>query len=83
MSINDVQRFASVLEGIEQITNLLSRYTLIEEIYLQQSSKAVDLLEQAVIKLYAHVLTYLAQAKRYYNENTGSKNYEGFAYAQN
>jgi hypothetical protein len=80
MSVSDAQRFASVLEGIEQITNLLSRYALIEAIYLRQSSRAVDLLDQAVIKLYAHILTYLAQAKRYYLQNTASKNCKASSY---
>ena len=73
--MNDAQRFASVLEGIELITNLISRNALVEGIYLQQSSRAVHLLEPAILVLYTRILTYLAEAKRYYTQSTASEYY--------
>ncbi len=76
MSINDAQQFASVLEGIELLTNLIARYALIEAIYLQQSSKAVDLLRQAIVVFHARILHYLAKAKLYYTQNTGSESHD-------
>jgi hypothetical protein len=54
------------------ISNLISRYAIIEDLYLRESSEAGDLLEEAITKLYAAVLVYLAEAKRYYEQNTAS-----------
>ena len=45
MGINDAERFASIFEGMELISSLLARYTIVEEIYLQLNSKAVELLK--------------------------------------
>jgi hypothetical protein len=70
--LSDSQRLSAVFEGIEMITNIIARYGIFEELYLQETSKASDLLGQSIIKLYASVLTYLAQVKRYYAQNTAS-----------
>lgn len=59
-------------DGIEMITNLIGRYAIFEDLYLQGTSKASDLLKQAIVKLYASALTYLAEAMRYFGQNTAS-----------
>ncbi|ETS73751.1 hypothetical protein PFICI_14697 [Pestalotiopsis fici W106-1] len=73
ISSSDSQNLSAVFDGLEMITNLISRYKIFEELYLREVSKATELLKQAIIKLYASVLTFLAQAKRYYSQNTASK----------
>jgi len=50
--------------------NLIGRYAIFEELCLREISKASDFLKQAIIKLYASMLTYLAEVKRYYAQKT-------------
>jgi hypothetical protein len=54
------------------VTSLIGRYAIFEDFYLRETSKASDLIKKAVAKLYASVVTYLANAKRYYAQNTAS-----------
>ena len=70
--IADVELFASLTEGIETTSSLIARYTIIEEFYLRHDLKATSLLQEAIEKLYAATLTYLAQVKAYFSGNTGS-----------
>ena len=62
-------------EGMELISNLITRCTLLENLYLKSSVLAVHItvhthLTQAMCKLYAAVLEYLSQARRYYTRHT-------------
>lgn len=49
---------------------MAARYRIIEKLYLRRVSEATGQLEQALVTLYATALTYLAKAKRYFEENT-------------
>jgi regulator of replication initiation timing len=49
---------------------MTARYRIIEKLYLRGVSEATGQLEQALVTLYATTLTYLAKAKRYFEENT-------------
>lgn len=62
-----------MVEGAAKITRITARYKLIECLYLQRSSAATALLEQAVVRLYTSVLNYLVQAKRYFKQRTGGR----------
>jgi hypothetical protein len=73
ISKGDSERLGAVYDGMEMITNLIGRYAIFEELYLRDVSKASELLKQAIVKLYASMLTYLAEAKRYYGQNTASR----------
>jgi hypothetical protein len=53
------------------ITNLIGRYAIFEELYLREQTKATDILKPAIVKLYASMLTFLAEAKLYYAQKTG------------
>lgn len=63
-----------MLEGVEEVSNLISRYAILELLYLQQkpsvTTGAKDQLTLYVVKLYTAVLQYLCQASRYYNLTT-------------
>jgi hypothetical protein len=72
MSVGGSQKLGAVFDSIEMITNLIGRYAIFEDLYLKETSKASDLLKQAIVKLYASMLTYLAEAKRYLGQNTAS-----------
>src|ERR1700760_2569591 len=53
------------------ITNMLGIYAIFEELYLRKPTKASGILQKAIIKLYATILTFLAEAKHYYTQKTG------------
>jgi hypothetical protein len=72
-----------VVEGAAKITRITARYRLIECLYLQRSSAATALLEQAVIRLYTSMLDYLVQAKRYFQQRTGVRILKSGMLAQN
>jgi hypothetical protein len=59
-----------MLEGMELVSNLITRYAIIEDLYLQTTSAAKDRLTQPLVKLYAAILKYLSKARRYYDRNT-------------
>ena len=62
-----------MLEGIEFVSNLITRSAIFESLYLQAVSPATDQVAKSVVNLYAAMLRYLSCAKRYYVRNTGSK----------
>ena len=79
MGISDSQTFGSMLGGVEEIANLISRYTTIELLYLQQkpnaSTESKNRLTLSLVKLYTAVLQYLCLASQYYKQHTPSKFY--------
>ena len=68
--VNDAQTFGAMAEGVEFISNLITRYAIVEQLYLQRVSIAKDQLIKAITKLYAAVLKYLSKANRYYGQNS-------------
>jgi hypothetical protein len=63
-----------MVEGIEHVSNLITRYTILEKLYLRTNATAAadGQLKQSIVRLYSAVLEYLAKAARYYNRNTAS-----------
>jgi len=70
IAVNDINRYASVVEDLARIAEVICRFALVEDIYLQGTSKVVEELERAVVKLYASILGYLSKAKRYLEQGT-------------
>lgn len=76
MTVNDVQTFGAMAEGIELITNLVTHCAIIEKLYLgiltemMTGDTAESQLKQAILKLYVAVLKYLSNARRYYDRHT-------------
>lgn len=73
ISINDIEQYGLVAEGIEKVTHIITYYTIVEDIYLRRSFQAVPHLEKSMVNLYVNVLRFLAKAQRYYKKNTASK----------
>jgi hypothetical protein len=63
----------SVVEGLAQTAELISRYAVTEALYLQNKSEATKELERALVRLYADTLSYLSKAKQYVEQGTASK----------
>jgi hypothetical protein len=65
-----------MVDGVELVSNIITRYTIFEELYLRPTivwENADDLkgqLTQAIIKLYIAVLKYLSRARRYLGRGT-------------
>jgi hypothetical protein len=72
IAVNDIGKYASVVEDLARIAELICRFALTEELYLHSTSKAVKELELAVVKLYARILVFLSTAKHYLEQGTVS-----------
>ena len=68
--MNDVQTFNATTESIEHVSSLITRYAMIEELYLRVSSAATEHLAESLVYLYTAILQYLLRARRYYARNT-------------
>ena len=68
--MNDSQTFGVMAEGIELVSNLITRYTIVECLYLRKPSMAKSQLTQALLEVYSAVLVYLSNAKRFYERST-------------
>ncbi|KAF6227916.1 hypothetical protein HO133_007644 [Letharia lupina] len=73
LAVSDINKFAFIVEGAETMARSISRYATFEQIYLPYdttASRAMKGLEDALVRLYAAILIYLAKAKRYFEEST-------------
>jgi ankyrin repeat protein len=61
------------MEGIEVVASIIVRFSEVEKNDLTGRSNLKTQLENGLIKLYAAVLKYLAEARHYYNSSTGKK----------
>lgn len=59
-----------MIEGLEMISNLITRYAVFESLYLVISSCTSDQIASSIVKLYTAMLGYLSCARRYYNQHT-------------
>ena len=83
-SINDVQTFGAMAEGLEQVSRSITGCCIIEQLYLKQTSTANENLQDSLVKLYAAILEYLASAIKYYSRGTvGKVSYQGLNYLAN
>ncbi|VUC22857.1 unnamed protein product [Clonostachys rosea] len=69
IAVGDLNTYASVLDGTTKITELLCRNTLLESLISVPRSRAEKDLSDALVKLYASILAYLAKACSYYQQN--------------
>lgn len=70
LSLNDVQTFGAMAEGLELVSSQITRCTLYEKLYLSKAAAATSVLELALLRLYTTILVYLAGARRYYLKGT-------------
>ncbi|KAI9653168.1 MAG: hypothetical protein M1821_007708 [Bathelium mastoideum] len=70
IAVNDTKKFASVIEGLVHIAQLICRYAIIEALYLHGETDPAKELKKAVVRLYASILSYLSMAKQYLEQST-------------
>ena len=73
MAVNDKRAFGGMIENLEAVAHLITRYAILEELYLQRYSTARDKLEEIVVCLYAEILTFLARCRKYFQRSAKSK----------
>jgi hypothetical protein len=73
VAVNDIGQFASVVENMTSVVQLIARYALFENLYLRQDMPAARELEKTVVQLYARILIYLSKAKSYLEQNSASE----------
>ena len=64
-----------MIEGVEHVSSLITRYDILEKLYLLPTTAptlAKEQLEKSIVKLYSAMLKYLSKAGRYYSRNTAS-----------
>ncbi|KEQ86901.1 hypothetical protein M438DRAFT_267987 [Aureobasidium pullulans EXF-150] len=60
-------------EGIELVSAMITRYAVVESLYLLEDSTLQNQLTDGITKLYVAILRYLGIAKTYYNKSTTSQ----------
>jgi hypothetical protein len=74
VSVNDIETFGAVAEGIEAVTRTISRCTVYEAAYLGPTTEELKanrrLLRTELEKLYSATLRYLAKVAAYYDRST-------------
>ncbi|KAH7076544.1 hypothetical protein BKA63DRAFT_510284 [Paraphoma chrysanthemicola] len=68
LAVNDVHKYGSIIEGLAEVAELICRYRATESLYLRSASPHTKELERHIVKLYANILLYLSNAKRYFGE---------------
>lgn len=78
VAISDINKFNFVVEGAETIARSIARFAIFEDLYLHRGTletKSEKALEEALIRLYATILVYLARAKLYFEQSTASPSF--------
>lgn len=70
IAIDDIAKFAFVVESASTITQLICRYAVFEDLYLRHDTPTTRELEDALVQLYTGVMIYLAKAKSYFEQNS-------------
>ncbi|THZ22361.1 hypothetical protein D6C91_04053 [Aureobasidium pullulans] len=73
IAVNDTTSFQDMAEGIELVSAMITRYAVVESLYLLEDSTLQNQLNDGITKLYVAILKYLGIAKTYYNKSTTSQ----------
>lgn len=71
--MNDNKIYGQTIENLEEVSRLITRYAILEALYLRRESSARDQLESAIIRLYAELLMFLAKAGNYFRRSAKGK----------
>lgn len=71
--MSDKQVLGAMVEELETISSLLTRYATFEGLYLRHDSAARKELEEALVSMYAEILEYISRAKHYFQKSTASE----------
>lgn len=66
-----------MVEGVENITNLVARYSTFEAVYLKNQGPGTEQLKTSLVALYASILTYLGKTYHYFAQSTAKRVMKG------
>ena len=72
-AVNENEIHGAILEGVEQVSGLIARYTTVETLYLQTRSMERERLKGAIVSLYVTILHFLLYARRHFSRSTGRR----------
>lgn len=64
--VSDIETMACMMEGVEAMAAVITRYAIYERVYLGRASSVQKELEDAIKAMYVDVLVYLLTARRYF-----------------
>lgn len=75
LTINDSSIFGAMLQGVDAIAKMITRYAIFEGIYLESHvlTPAETQLAESLTKLYASILVFLGKALHYYSKSTAMR----------
>ena len=76
VSIQDVQQYTVVAEGLEVVANVVAQYNIIERLYLRRRGEGTTELKSSIVDLYALVLEFLIRAQHFYSKNTVERGFQ-------
>ena len=71
--MQDVRRYAAVVEGIENVSKMTTYYRIMESIYFRKPVKTTEEAKTALVDLYTSILLFLAKARKYLSQSSMSK----------
>ncbi|CAD6572877.1 MAG: hypothetical protein ASARMPREDX12_005527 [Alectoria sarmentosa] len=72
--VNETHTYEGMLEGLEKVSSLITRYAMVEDMYLRRSSSSLEgQLSNALIWLYTSILVFLAKSRKYFSRKTGGR----------
>ncbi|ORY16076.1 hypothetical protein BCR34DRAFT_584541 [Clohesyomyces aquaticus] len=72
-TVNEVEIFGAILQGVESISKSLARCAIMENLYLYSNFEISNRLRQSLVELYAATLRFLGKALGYYTQNTAAR----------
>ena len=76
-SVSSVETFGHMLEGVELSSKIIATYAEVERTCLQGVSKLKAQLADALVKMYAGVLSFLSRARQYFGQSSGLRAVKG------
>lgn len=68
--VDEIEKFSSIFEGIEIVSQFIARYEEVEKKQLSGTSVFKSQLTDNLVKLYVAILEFLADAKAFYSMST-------------
>jgi SpoVK/Ycf46/Vps4 family AAA+-type ATPase len=64
--LNDIQNNGAILEGLELVFHLITKFEVVEQLYLRKPSSVHAQLDDCIVSLYGAILEYLLDARQYF-----------------
>ena len=73
VSVENVHQYSVIAEGVEYVVLALTRYKIVERLYLKRSNESTTRLRNELTELYTCILRFLIKAQRFYGKSAARK----------